>query len=241
MAKDGIESAYSELDLADKLDARNRQLEAFGQQNWANTLNGIQARNDKIRAQYQQTQKMIQNAKRSQYKPSKKQNETKTTRQPSQAATSTPKPGAAAKSEENTSQASATPSTPAKANSSSQAADSSATASTAPSSSSPMDNQAKQATKKPNNYVGSGRDYPFSGTSGQFFKPELSEELARLNLMNQASDFCGSGMKTEIRWSDVVCEPSVSEKGKVRCSVDGLVNCYENLCDVAYCGTAPED
>ncbi|GAA6129643.1 hypothetical protein [Halopseudomonas sabulinigri] len=65
-AADDIEYAYSELELADKLDARNRQLDAFSEQTWANTFNSIQARNNSIRNQYQQNQAMIRNAQRAQ-------------------------------------------------------------------------------------------------------------------------------------------------------------------------------
>lgn len=66
-AERDIESAYRDLETADRLDERNRQLEAWSQQNWANTLSSIQARNNSINTQYQQTQAMIRNVQRRQY------------------------------------------------------------------------------------------------------------------------------------------------------------------------------
>ncbi|UJJ31988.1 hypothetical protein [Halopseudomonas maritima] len=66
-AERDIESAYRDLETADRLDERNRQLEAWSQQNWANTLSSIQARNNSINTHYQQTQAMIRNVQRRQY------------------------------------------------------------------------------------------------------------------------------------------------------------------------------
>lgn len=88
-----------------------------------------------------------------------------------------------------------------------------------------------------NRYVGAGRDYQFTGQSEQYYKYETALELAQLNLENQASEFCGTSMKTEIRWGEPVCKESSSEKEHYRCSIDGKVNCYENFCDTRFCGT----
>jgi len=56
--------------------------------------------------------------------------------------------------------------------------------------------------------------------------------------MNQAAEFCGGGLKTEIRWAaQPYCKPSASEKGNFMCTIDGMVDCYENFCDEPYCGT----
>ncbi|WP_199930435.1 hypothetical protein [Sedimenticola thiotaurini] len=99
------------------------------------------------------------------------------------------------------------------------------------------DTKAK-AQPKTNRYVGSGRDYPFTGKSGQYYNYEMALELAQTNLENQASKFCGSSMKTEIQWArQPVCKESASEKEQYKCSIDAKVNCYENFCDKQFCGT----
>lgn len=91
---------------------------------------------------------------------------------------------------------------------------------------------------KTNRYVGSGRDYPFTGKTEQYHNYEVAFDLAHVNLENQASAFCGSSMKTEIRWApQPVCKESASQKGQYKCSIDAKVNCYENLCAKPFCGT----
>ncbi|WP_339842603.1 hypothetical protein [uncultured Halopseudomonas sp.] len=209
-AIEGLESAYDNLELADRLDARNRDLEVFGQQQWNNTLNSIQSRNESIKAQQQQIQKIIRNTQRERH----------TTPEKKQYDPTSPRPGP--------SRADATPRTD--------------TASTGDATSvvvaAPAEEKPAQAEEKPNRYVGAGRDYPFTGTSGQFFNRELAVDLAQTHLMNQASEFCGGGLKTEIRWAaQSYCKPSASEEGNFKCTIDGMVNCYENFCDEPYCGT----
>jgi len=88
-----------------------------------------------------------------------------------------------------------------------------------------------------NQYVGSGRDYPFTGTSEMFFNYELAVDLAKTNLENQADKFCGNSWKTEIRWAQPVCKESASTEGEYKCSIDAKVNCYENRCSERFCGT----
>lgn len=88
-----------------------------------------------------------------------------------------------------------------------------------------------------NRYVGAGRDFHFTGTSEQYYTYEIALDLAHVNLENQASEFCGSSMKTEIRWGEPVCKESVSEKENYKCVVDAKVNCYEKFCETRFCGT----
>jgi len=99
--------------------------------------------------------------------------------------------------------------------------------------------QSPAATTKPkvNRYAGAGRDYHFKGQSEQFFRYDLAVDLAQVNLENQASEFCGSSMKTEIRWGDPVCKESTSEKDNYKCFIEAKVNCYENFCETRFCGT----
>jgi len=102
--------------------------------------------------------------------------------------------------------------------------------------------QTQQSTQPPqpkaNQYVGSGRDYPFTGTSGTFFKRDAAVDLAKLSLRNQAAEFCGSSLKAELIWSpDPVCKESKSGNGEFLCTIDALVNCYQNLCEERFCGT----
>jgi len=99
--------------------------------------------------------------------------------------------------------------------------------------------QSPAATTKPkvNRYAGAGRDYHFKGQSEQFFRYDLALDLAQVNLENQASEFCGSSMKTEIRWGDPVCKESTSEKDNYKCFIEAKVNCYENFCETRFCGT----
>lgn len=96
----------------------------------------------------------------------------------------------------------------------------------------------KPSQPKANQYVGSGRDYPFTGTSGTFFKRDAAVDLAKLSLRNQAAEFCGSSLKAELIWSpDPVCKESKSGNGEFLCTIDALVNCYQNLCEERFCGT----
>lgn len=225
-AAQAIESAYDELDLADRLDARNRQLDVYSQQMWSNTLNNIQARTSTIQARLQQTQNIIHNAKTLQPKT------TKPTRSSFEN-----KPSSNAKLERSHSASST------KASSTSVKASTASTAKTQPTTnntkSQPTSKPANDATEKQNKYVGSARDHKFTGSSQAYYLRELSEDLAKTNLMNQASKFCGSGLKTEILWSDQpYCKLSASGKDNYKCSIDALVNCYENFCDEAFCGTA---
>jgi len=99
-------------------------------------------------------------------------------------------------------------------------------------------NPMEKAQSKTNRYVGSGRDYPFTGKTEQYHNYEVAFDLAHINLENQASAFCGSSMKAEIRWApQPVCKESASQKGQYKCSIDAKVNCYENLCAKPFCGT----
>lgn len=96
-----------------------------------------------------------------------------------------------------------------------------------------------EQSPKENKYVGSGRDYPFTGTTDTFFSYEHAVDLAKTSLRNQASEFCGSSMRTEIRWAQQpVCKESASTQREYKCSIDAHVNCYENLCREEFCGTA---
>ncbi|TCK04138.1 hypothetical protein [Marinobacterium mangrovicola] len=100
-------------------------------------------------------------------------------------------------------------------------------------------NRSVEQPPKENQYVGSGRDYPFTGTTDTFLKYEYAVDVAKTNLENQASKFCGSSMRTEIRWAQQpVCKESASAEGEYKCSIDAKVNCYENLCSEKFCGTA---
>lgn len=215
-AIEGLQSAYDNLELADRLDARDRELEAFSQQQWNNTLNSIQGRNESIKAQQQQIQRIIRNTQRKRHTaPEKKQY-------------SAASPGPSSGSGSGSGRPDSIPGTD--------------TASTSDSTNleavAPVEEKSVQAEKKPNQYVGAGRDYPFTGTSGQFFNRELAVDLAQTHLMNQAAEFCGGGLKAEIRWAaQSYCKPSASEKGNFKCTIDGMVNCYENFCDEPYCGT----
>ncbi len=238
IAIEDIEYAYSEIELAEELDARNRQLEAFSQQNWANTLNSIQARNRSISAQYRQNQKMIRRAERSQREPPKKHGYVQSTQPSSRPTENSSDSSQSIPSAEPSSQTSATQSAGNSSSSDTSVTDTDLTGSAKAASISPENEKSEAKAKEPNRYVGSGRDYPFTGESGQFYNRELSVDLAETSLMNQASRFCGSGLKAEIRWSaQPNCKPSSSEQGNFKCSIDGLVNCYENNCEEPFCGT----
>jgi hypothetical protein len=229
-AGEGIESAYKQLELADKLDARNRQLDAYSRQNWADTFNRIQARNNLIKTQHQQTQKILQKAANTQTSNSRSPRNPNPQPERKAATANTTISSAGDHSSKETT-ATAEPET--KQTSRTQVSTNGINTSSQPT------GQVNKQNKASNKYLGSGRDYPFTGASQAYHRRELAEDLARTNLMNQASQFCGSGLKTEILWSDqAYCKPSASEQGNFKCSIDALVNCYDDFCEEEFCGTA---
>ena len=90
---------------------------------------------------------------------------------------------------------------------------------------------------EPNRYVGAGRDYRYTGSSGTYYRQDLAVDLAKTNLRNQAAAFCNSTYKAEIRWGESHCKASRGAPDEYLCTIDALVNCYVNPCDQAFCGT----
>lgn len=76
-----------------------------------------------------------------------------------------------------------------------------------------------------------------TGTNEAYLPYDTALNIARTQLENQAAAFCGSSYKAQITWSsDPRCRQS--EHGDdFLCEQDALVNCYEQRCDVAFCGS----
>lgn len=96
---------------------------------------------------------------------------------------------------------------------------------------------ATSTAPEPNRYVGAGRDYRYTGSSGTYYRQDLAVDLAKTNLRNQAAAFCNSTYKAEIRWGESHCKASRGAPDEYLCTIDAMVNCYVNPCDQAFCGT----
>lgn len=92
----------------------------------------------------------------------------------------------------------------------------------------------ESALKKANQIVDSARDYKMSGTTGAYYAYDIAVDLAETNLMNKAAKFCDSSMKAQISWGESSCKKS-EHTDTYTCTVDGLVNCWEQPCETNYC------
>lgn len=98
------------------------------------------------------------------------------------------------------------------------------------------DNKDSQAEEKPNQMVGSGRDYEMYGSTEVYHPYDTAVDLAKTNLRNKAAKFCNSSYKADITWGETNCKKS-EQADTYQCSVGGLINCWEQRCDSEFCGT----
>ena len=88
-----------------------------------------------------------------------------------------------------------------------------------------------------NRFRDASRDHRMTGANEAYLPHDTALDIARTQLRNQAAAFCGTSFKAHITWSsDPRCTQSARSSDYL-CEQDALVNCYEQRCDVAFCGT----
>lgn len=281
-AANHLQQAIENIELAGRLAARNAQLDAYSKQNWANTLNSINQRNEQILRQtkpvvYPKTRPNNQASKKYTERSKQHTAQNENSKSPDKASITTPavteldNQNSGGKENMRGEAGASSFSTKEKGRNAdnnvavtntnnegdrfvdfrklnqpqSQPVDKQHSQSSA-SQSSPSNANVKpgQAVTKPdveqevNRYVGAGRDYPFTGRSGQYYNLELAVDLAITALENDASEFCNGSYYAEILWSsEPTCKPHSVDKTYL-CSISANVNCFVNRCDTRFCGTS---
>ena len=227
-AMDDIDSAYNQLRVLDEQAVKKQQAENWSRQQWANTFNNIKAANDKVATRNRPTQQIIREA--SKPKPNRSNRGGRYNSQAAQQRAQQPASSAQQSAPATTASAEAKAST-----SESATAVTTGQTQTSPGASSTTQDKAE----KTNSFVGAGRDYAMTGDSGTYLTKDVAINLAKTSLKNRATKFCGGiQSKVHITWADAPnCKKSKSAN-EYYCSYDANINCYENRCAQAFCGTA---
>ncbi|GAB3377089.1 hypothetical protein NCG89_10790 [Spongiibacter taiwanensis] len=230
-----IDEAYETLDDLAAQQVRAQQAEAFSRANWAATMASINARNAAIAQQQQQVNQMVSDARarprpanntaerhRPEHRPAANRES------PSESKQSIPRTSEPDVTAQRAPATSAAPKPAAPAPAATPQPEKTGLATAA---------QEKQTPPEPNTFVGAARDYRMTGDSGSFYPRATAIDLAQTQLRNQATAFCKDSFKVHITWSaQADCQRS-AHSDEVQCTQDALINCYQNRCEQAFCGT----
>lgn len=88
-----------------------------------------------------------------------------------------------------------------------------------------------------NRFRDASRDHRMTGANEAYLPRDTALDIAQTQLRNQAAAFCGTSHKAHITWSSNPRCSQSAHSSDYLCEQDALVNCYEQPCDVAFCGT----
>ncbi len=223
-AAEYIEHGYDILDKIAAEQARKREAEAFSRLTWMNTLNNIKARNDSILQQQQAVNQMLNSMPKSSPGPAQ------------ESYSNRHRTNTAGESTNNGNEVNSVSSSANSGESNSSSGQASEVAMTEPARPTKPEQKTNPA-EEPNTFIGAGRDYQMTGSSGTYYTRSTAIDLAQTHLRNLAAEFCGSSSRVHINWSAAaVCKQS-SHSDEVLCTQDALVNCYQRRCEQEYCGT----